>query len=115
MIRGVTASSRKRTLKRGFKQRNHHPWPGRARCGGGGGGGGQGPGGSAPGASPAQGMEGWMRGGMQRMEMGEIQGCHPILPGQQPSANKSEEDNWSKSGSLMFLCLKLKAQQHETT
>lgn len=31
MIRGVTALSRKRSLKRGFKQRNHHPCPGGAR------------------------------------------------------------------------------------
>lgn len=53
---------------------------------------------------------------VQGMEGGPGMSPHsPSLPGQVPSANQSEEDNWSKSGSLMFLCLKLKAQQHETT
>lgn len=170
MIRGVTALSRKRSLKRGFKQRNHHPCPGGARYrgpavewdepglgrGGGGGpgpgpgprirtrirtrtrtrdqdqdpgpgvgsrsrvlgpGAGPGAGGSAPGAGAVQGMErrtggfGGVCGGVGYRDASPSSS----FPGQLPSANKTEEDNWSKSGSLMFLCLKLKAQQHETT
>jgi len=63
--------------------------------------------GSVPGAGEVQGMEEGEEGGS-----GD---ATPPCPGQLPSANQTEEGNWSKSGSLMFLCLKLKAQQHETT
>lgn len=167
MIRGVTALSRKRSLKRGFKQRNHHPCPGGARYRGPavewdepglgrdrdrdrdpGSGPGLGPGpgpgirtktrdqesGPGPGswvpvpvpvpAAPLpvpvrsrgwrggpEGLGGWGWGGVGYRDASPSSS----FPGQLPSANKTEEDNWSKSGSLMFLCLKLKAQQHETT